>query len=132
MNLRKKKILASKALNVGKERIVFLNPGLEDIKEAVTKQDIRDLHKEGVIKIKEIKGRKKVLKNKKKRRIRKKLRKRKQVYMASTRKFREHLKKSYERKEISKEELISLRKKVKNRVFKSKAHLVESLKSKKK
>ena len=55
MNLRKKKILAAKALKVGKERIIFLKPRLEEIKEAITKQDIKDLYKEGAIKIKEVK-----------------------------------------------------------------------------
>ncbi len=43
MNLRTKKELAAKALKVGKERIVFVEARLDEIKEAITKQDMRDL-----------------------------------------------------------------------------------------
>ena len=57
MNLRKKKILASKVLNVGKNRIRFVTDNLLEIKEAITKQDIRDLYSKGIIVIKPIKGR---------------------------------------------------------------------------
>ncbi len=59
MNLEKKKKLAARTLNVGKERIIFLKSRLEEIKEAITRQDIKDLHKDGAIIIKEEKGRKK-------------------------------------------------------------------------
>ena len=61
MNLKTKKMLAQKVLKVGKERIVFLKPRLEEIKEAITRQDIRQLYDEGMIKIKEIKGRRKIV-----------------------------------------------------------------------
>ena len=64
MNLGKKKKLSAKALEVGKERIVFLKPRLDEIKEAITRQDIKDLEKEGAIIIKGIKGRKKISKKK--------------------------------------------------------------------
>ena len=47
MNLSKKKALAARTLNVGKARILFNVQRLGEIKEAITKQDIRDLHKEG-------------------------------------------------------------------------------------
>ena len=60
MNLSKKKSLAVKTLKVGKDRIVFLKPRLDEIKEAITKQDIRELQKEGAIIVKGIKGRKRV------------------------------------------------------------------------
>jgi len=56
MNLGKKKELAKRTLKVGKG----------EIKEAITKQDIRDLKREGAIVIKNIKGRRKVKKKKKK------------------------------------------------------------------
>ena len=62
MNLGKKKMLASRTLKVGKERIVFVKGRLEEIKDAITKQDIRDLNKEGAILIKDVKGRKKNIK----------------------------------------------------------------------
>ena len=87
MNIGKKKSLAVRALKVGKERIVFLQPRLDEIKEAITKQDIRDLQKEGAIFVKEIKGRKKVEKrnNRSTGNIRKKVNKRKQDYVIMTR-----------------------------------------------
>ena len=59
MNLRTKKILASKALRTGKNRIQFVQSRIDEIKEAITKQDIRDLKDDGAIKIKDIKGRRK-------------------------------------------------------------------------
>jgi len=65
MNLSKKKELAKRTLKIGKSRIVFLESRLSEIKEAITKQDIRDLKREGAIIIKNIKGRRKVKKRKK-------------------------------------------------------------------
>ena len=67
MNLRSKKQLAAKTFGVGKGRIVFVNERIEEIKEAITKQDMRNLQKDGVIIIKEIGGRSKNLKKIKKR-----------------------------------------------------------------
>ena len=49
MNLSKKKKLAAKVFGVGKERIVFAKSRLNEIKEAITKQDIRDLKNDGAI-----------------------------------------------------------------------------------
>ena len=60
--MNKKKVLASKVLKVGKGRIIFDINRLDEIKEAITKQDIRDLHSQGAIKIREIKGRGKIKK----------------------------------------------------------------------
>ncbi len=54
MNLRKKKALAARTFGVGLSRIEFLEPRLDEIKEAITKQDIRDLYKDGAIRIKNI------------------------------------------------------------------------------
>jgi large subunit ribosomal protein L19e len=67
MNLGKKKALAARTFGVGESRIEFVKPRLEEIKEAITKQDIRDLYKDGAIKIKNIKGRKTATIKKKKR-----------------------------------------------------------------
>ena len=68
MNLRAKKQLAANTFGVGKSRILFVNERIEEIKEAITKQDMRNLQKEGAIIIKEIKGRAKNIKNSRKRR----------------------------------------------------------------
>jgi len=66
MNLRKKKMLAAKTLGVGKNKIVFVKSRIDEIKEAITKQDIRDLYNEGAILIKQVMGRRKVERSKKK------------------------------------------------------------------
>ncbi|MFH1585425.1 MAG: 50S ribosomal protein L19e [archaeon] len=126
MNLGKKKQLAARTLKVGKERITFLKPRLEEIKEAITKQDIRDLKKDGAIIVKEPKGRLKNTKRKAKRstgNIRKKVNKRKQEYVKMTRKLRAYTKAMKDRGEITKEEADEIRKKIRNRIFKSKRNL---------
>ena len=43
MNLTKKKELAAKVLKVGKNRIIFVEEHLSEIKEAITRFDIADL-----------------------------------------------------------------------------------------
>jgi large subunit ribosomal protein L19e len=68
MNLKNKKWLASRVLNVGKERIFFSPTGLKQIDDAITRQDIIDLKESGVIVIKEPNGRKKIERRKHKRR----------------------------------------------------------------
>ena len=131
MNLRKKKELAARTLKVGKERIVFLRPRIDEIKKAITKQDIRDLQKDGAIIVKEIKGRRKIKIKRKKRspgNIRKKVNKRKQKYVKITRKLRGYIAEMKKQGRLSKEEVSDIRKKIKNRIFKSKAHLKEHIK----
>ena len=126
MNLRNKKSLARRTLNIGKKRIVFSNSGLDEIKEAITKQDIRDLQKDGIIFVKEIKGRKKVKKRVGKKspgNIRKKPNKRKKEYVIMTRKLRKYVAELKNREKLSSEEVIIIRKKIRNKFFKSKAHL---------
>jgi len=130
MNLRTKKQLAAKVLKVGKNRIHFASDKFPEIKEAITKQDIRDLHAEGFISIKPIKGRKKIKKRKTKRgfgKIKKKVNKRKQIYVKITRKLRKYLKELKNQGMIEKELYWELRKKIRMRAFKSKAHLREHL-----
>src|SRR4030042_1929609 len=93
MNLRKKKTLAAKTFGVGESRIKFVNARLEEIKEAITKQDIRDLQKDGAIIVIKIKGRKRHEKRKKRNieNMRKNINKRKKEYMKITRKLRKYL-----------------------------------------
>jgi len=69
MNLRAKKQLAANTLGVGKGRIIFVNERLEEIKEAITKQDMRNLQKDGAIIIREVKGRSKNVNKHKKTRL---------------------------------------------------------------
>lgn len=134
MNLKKKKRLASRTLGIGKKRIVFLKPRLSEIKDVITKQDIRDLKTEGAIIIKEVKGRKKKVSSKRKRgpgKVKKNVSTRKQDYVIMTRKLRAYLKNLKDNGKISREEFYNLRKKIRNKIFKSKAHLKENLKGRK-
>lgn len=126
MNLRNKKSLARRTFNIGKRRIVFLSSRLDEIKEAITKQDIRDLQKDGAILVKEIKGRKKVKKRVGKKspgNIRKKVNKRKKEYVIMTRKLRKYVAELKKQGKLSREEVIDIRKKIRNKFFKSKANL---------
>lgn len=127
MNLAKKKSLAVRALKLGKERIVFLGSRLDEIKEAITKQDIRDLQKDGAIVVKEVKGRKKVKKtrNRSTGNIRKKVNKRKQEYVKMTRKLRKHVAVKKKSGELSAEEVKDIRNKIRNRKFSSLKNLKE-------
>jgi len=126
MNIKQKKSLAMKAFKIGKDRIVFLQSRLNEIKEAITKQDIRDLKKEGAIIIKDVKGRRKNTKGKNKRsvgNIRKKVNKRKKEYVIMTRKLRRYVAEQKKQGTLSREDSLDIRKKIRNKFFKSKAHL---------
>jgi len=127
MNLSKKKKLAKKTFGVGSERIVFLESRLDEIKDAITKQDIRDLEKSGAIIVLSEKGRAKVSKRKSRSagNIRKKMGRRKRGYIIITRKLRQYLQDLYSRGEISNEDLESMRKRIRNKEFRSKVHLKE-------
>ena len=132
MNLKNKKTMASKVLGVGKERIVFLKSRLDDIKEAITRQDIRDLKEEGAVIIKDIKGRTK--KNKKGRRrtdgkVRKRVKNRKREYVILTRKLRKSVAELKRKKLISNEGAKILRNKIRNREFRSYSHMKEHIRS---
>jgi large subunit ribosomal protein L19e len=120
MDLKKKKALAVRALGVGAKRIKFLEPRLDEIKEALTKQDIRDLVKDGAIVIKNIGGRKTSTKKKKRRsvgNVRKKVNRRKEHYVALTRKLRKQL--AQMGSKLTKKEKTELRNKIKNKFFAS-------------
>lgn len=131
MNLENKKELAKKTLKVGKGRIVFNIEGISEIKEAITKEDIRTLHSEGIITIKPVKGRRTVIKRKYKRgpgKIKMKVNKRKETYVKITRKLREYIMELKRREDISRELYIKLRKMIRMRAFKSKAYLKDYIK----
>jgi len=126
MNLRKKKELAARTLNVGKDRIIFLESRLNEIKEAITKQDIRDLKQEGVILVKEKRGRRKNVGRKRARKtgkIKKKVDKSKRDYISLTRKLRRYTSELKKQERLSPEKIKELRKKIRNSEFKSKANL---------
>lgn len=129
MKLDKKKKLAAKVLNVGIGRILFDNSRLDEIKEAITRQDIKDLEKNKVIKIKIKKGRRKAEKRKRRGpgRTKKKVKKRKKEYMLLTRKLRKYASELKKQGRVDRSEYREIRKKIKSRIFKNKKHLKEYL-----
>ena len=130
MNLRRKKELAARCLGVGKGRVSFVGARIDEIKDAITKRDIKDLHREGAIILKEARGRKKT-DTKKNRRgpgsIRKKVNKRKKDYVIMTRKLRGYVRELRKRGSISDEGVRDTRKKIRNKNYRSKSHLKDSL-----
>ncbi len=131
MNLKKKKILAERALKIGKERIKFLSPRLDEIKEAITKKDIKDLVKSGAIIIKNKSGRRKLFSKKRRKeigKIKRSIKNGKKNYIILTRKLRKYIYELKKQGRISKNEFIEIRKKIRNKVYKSKSHLKEQLK----
>jgi large subunit ribosomal protein L19e len=130
MKLETKKKLASTTLGVGKNKIIFNIHRLEEIKEAITKQDIRDLYMSGAIIIREINGRRKVVRRKIRRKagsIKKPVKNKKREYVILTRKFRNYLFELKRKSKLSNENYIMLRKEIKARAFKSKAQLKERI-----
>jgi large subunit ribosomal protein L19e len=130
MNLKKKKVLASKSLGVGVGRVILNNSRLADIKEAITRQDMRDLLADGAISIREIKGRAHKEKRKTRRRagsVRMKIKPGKREYVILTRKFRRHLNELRKQEKLSAEQFTRLRKEIKARAFKSLAQLKERI-----
>lgn len=130
MQLSKKKNLAAKVLKVGKNRIVFVKEHLPEIKEAITRMDILDLQKSGAIRIKEIKGRKKITKRKNRRRVGKvknKVNNRKAEYVIITRKLRKFVRGLVRTGAVDKKRNREIRRQIRARKFKSKRHLKENL-----
>lgn len=135
MNLAKKKHLAAKTLKVGKNRIIFNQDSTAEIKEAITKQDIKTLFEEGIIGIKPVKGRRKLVKRTRRKgpgKIKKKINHRKQIYVKLVRKLRKYLKELKIKNEITLDLYKELRKKIKMKAFRSRAHLREYLENLKK
>ncbi|MEX2017370.1 MAG: 50S ribosomal protein L19e [Candidatus Pacearchaeota archaeon] len=132
MNLKKKKALSAKTLGVGKNKIVFVKSRIDEIKEAITKQDIRDLFSEGAIIVKPAEGRRKSTKIRKRRsvgNVRKKIKERKRKYIIMTRKLRRHLADVGNKVEFNTEQTKEIRKKIKNKEFKNKAGFADYLKT---
>ncbi len=130
MKLEKKKALAARTLNVGAGRIVFNAERLADIKEAITKQDIKDLQNSGAILIREKKGTLKKMRRKTRRRpgsIKKQATPKKKHYITLTRKLRSHLSSLKKKNKLSREEHSNLRKEIRANAFKSLAHMKEKI-----
>ena len=109
MNLRNKKELAARTFGIGKKRIAFVESRKDEIKEAITKQDIRNLVAGGAIIIKNVKGRRKIEKRRRRSvgNIRRVVKERKKEYVIITRKLRNYAKQAAS--QISEENLKSLK-----------------------
>jgi large subunit ribosomal protein L19e len=132
MKLDQKKELASKVLGIGKGRVIFNRERLDEIKEAITKQDIRDLVAAGTISIREVKGKRAVERRVNRRRsgsIRKKVRQGKREYILRTRKLRHYLAELEKQGKITREQRLTLRKQIKASVYRTKAHMKEHISS---
>jgi large subunit ribosomal protein L19e len=133
MDLKTKKQLAARVLGVGTDRVLFDDARLEEIKEALTRQDIKDLIKSKAIMRKEIGGRRKVEKRTTRRRfgkIKKKVNTRKKRYMMLTRKLRKTIKALKKAGTIPQEKYLKLKKEIKSKMFRSRAHLMELVQNK--
>ena len=130
MKLEKKKALAAHAIGVGEGRIVFNRERLADIKEAITKQDMRELARDGAISVREIKGRRAVVNQKRRRRhgsVRKKVKKTKQEYTRNVRILRAYLKQLRRQQSVGSEHFIKLRKEIRARKIISRTNLRERI-----
>ena len=148
VNLRAKKRLVSRITGVGLHRVRFDSDHLDDIADAITRDNIRSLITANTITIKPVKGtsrgRAKIKKIQKKKRGTgqgsKKGRKgarvgKKEVYVKKVRALRYLLKVVKDRKEISNQEFWILYKKVGGNTVRNKAHLrtlIDEAKSKRK
>lgn len=131
MNLRAKKALAARALGVGKGRIKFPQEGLDEIKDAITTQDMISLFKKKIVQVREVKGRLKNVKRTTRKgmgKIKKKVKNTKRDYVRKTRKLRKNISAMRKNKSISDEEYQRLRLDIRASKVKSKSHLNEHLK----
>lgn len=132
MNLRKKKLLAAATLGVGVHRVLFNRERLTEIKETITKQDIRDLQAGGALTIREVHGRRKHIPRKNRRRagsIRHKHAHGKREYKERTRKLRAYLKELRKQGKITVSHYHTLRKNIKASMYRTKAHMKEHIAS---
>jgi large subunit ribosomal protein L19e len=136
VNLKAKKRLASRVTGVGVHRIKFDSEHLDDIADAITRENIRSLLTANTIQIKSFtgtsRGRAQDKKNQKKKRGTgqgsKQGRKgarvgKKEVYVAKVRALRRLLKIAKDRKDITNPEFWALYKKVGGNTVRNKAHL---------
>jgi large subunit ribosomal protein L19e len=143
MNLRNQRRLAAEVLGVGARRVAFDEDRLEDIAEAITRDDIRLLINNQAITVKPVKGisrgRARLRKEKKKasgsgrghgsRKGTKKSRTpKKKAWIGKIRAIRDELRKMKERKELDEGMYRSLYRQAKGGLFHSRRHLREHVK----
>jgi len=136
VNLKAKKRLASRVVGVGVHRIKFDSDHLDDVADAITRENIRSLITANTIQIRPFtgtsRGRAQKKKDQKKKRGTgqgsKQGRKgarvgKKEVYVAKVRSLRRLLKIAKDRKEITNPEFWALYKKIGGNTVRNKAHL---------
>lgn len=136
INLRAKKRLASRVTGVGMHRIKFDSEKLDDVADAITRQNIRSLITANIIRIDPVggtsKGRSEYKKMQKTKRGKKEGSKqgrkgarvgKKEVYVKKVRSLRRILKIAKDRKEITNPEFWSIYSKVNGNTVRNKAHL---------
>lgn len=146
MNLKNQKRIAAKLLKVGLNRVRFNKERLSDAAEAITREDIRSLIKNGVITLRPEKvtsryRAKKTIEQKKKgrhkgygtRKGKKKARQHgKESWIKKVRALRDELRKLKKEKKINKSQYRKLYRQVKGNLYHSRRHLIESLERAKK
>ncbi|MCA9812975.1 MAG: 50S ribosomal protein L19e [Nitrosarchaeum sp.] len=136
VNLKAKKRLVSRVTGVGVHRIKFDSDHLDDIADAITRENIRSLITANTIKVKPIvgtsKGRSHTKKTQRNKRGTKQGSKqgkkgarvgKKEIYVAKVRSLRRLLKIAKDRKEVTNPEFWSLYKKIGGNTVRNKAHL---------
>lgn len=137
MKLQVQKRLASSILKRSKKKVTIDNTRLEDVKEAITRFDIKSLIKDGAIKVKPVKGPSKVRTRKLKEQKKKGRRKgqgsrkgkatarlsKKETWMIKIRNQREFLKELKDKKLIENKIYRDLYNKTKGGYFRSKRHI---------
>ena len=136
INLRAKKRLVSRVTGVGIHRIKFDSDHLDDIADAITRQNIRSLITANTISFKPIKGTSRGrAQHKKEQRAKRGTKQgskqgrkgarvgKKEVYIAKVRALRYILKVAKDREEITNKEFWALYKKVGGNTVRNKAHL---------
>ncbi len=137
MNLRSQRRMAAEVLNVGKNRVWIDPENVEEVSEAITKQDIRNLIESGAIKKKKKKGTSKGRSRKNKKQKKKGRRKghgkrkgskgarkkQKDDWKEKIRAIRSELKEKRDNEEITKSQYRELYKKAKGGFFRNKKHM---------
>ena len=149
VNLRSKKLLVSRMCGVGLKRIKFDSDHLDDVEDAITRENIRSLITANTIKIKQItgtsRGRAQLKKiQKRKRSVKSGSKKgtkgargigKKQAYVIKVKSLRYRLKIAKDRKEITNKEFWNIYKKIGGNTIRNNAHLrtlIEEIKAKRK
>ena len=136
VNLRAKKRLVSRIVGVGINRVRFDNDDLDDVADAITRDDIRSLitantitiksftgTSRGRAKIKKIQASKRGTKSGSKKGTKGARKGKKTVYVKKVRALRYILKISKDRKEITNESFKAIYKKIGGNTIRNKAHL---------